>query len=417
MSTTPLTSDFDVAVIGGGAAGLAASGFCARSGLRTVLIEKNRQTGRKLAITGKGRCNVTNDCTREELLENVPVNPKFLYAAVSSFGPADTMRLFESLGVELKVERGRRVFPVSDCARDIVSALNRYSSGAVRVHAAVESVHGAGTGFELRLRGRCFETIRARAVLICTGGVSYPATGSTGDGYRFAAGFGHTVIPPKPSLVPLVSDDPFCAQCMGLSLKNTGVAFYRGEKRLYAEQGEMLFTHFGVSGPVILSSSAHLRSFPVTMRLDLKPALDEKTLDRRVTGDLAGNSNRLLQNSLDRLLPMKLIHPFIMRTGLDPEKRSRDITRAERGVIVALLKRLEIKVTGTRPVSEAIVTSGGVSVRELKPATMESKIVRGLFFAGEVIDVDAYTGGYNLLIAFSTARAAARGVISYINEG
>ena len=327
------------------------------------------------------------------------------------------MRLFESLGVELKVERGRRVFPVSDCARDIVSALNRYSSGAVRVHAAVESVHGAGTGFELRLRGRCFETIRARAVLICTGGVSYPATGSTGDGYRFAAGFGHTVIPPKPSLVPLVSDDPFCAQCMGLSLKNTGVAFYRGEKRLYAEQGEMLFTHFGVSGPVILSSSAHLRSFPVTMRLDLKPALDEKTLDRRVTGDLAGNSNRLLQNSLDRLLPMKLIHPFIMRTGLDPEKRSRDITRAERGVIVALLKRLEIKVTGTRPVSEAIVTSGGVSVRELKPATMESKIVRGLFFAGEVIDVDAYTGGYNLQIAFSTAMAAARGVISYINEG
>ena len=409
MSGTNQTQriEYDVIVVGGGAAGMMAACTAAEQGCRVLLLEKNDKMGKKLAITGKGRCNVTNDCDFETLLANVPTNPKFLFAAFREFTTADTKAFFESRGVPLKTERGNRVFPVSDKASDIVSALVSAckDSGVVTRRAEVRSITKDGEIFVVS----CGEkTYRSSKVIICTGGVSYRACGSTGDGYEFAKSFGHTIIEPKASLVPLTSGDLICEECMGLSLKNVNVTLRDGKKIVYSEQGEMLFTHFGVSGPVILSASAHIRKFPITMSIDLKPALDEKTLDARLLRDFEKNKNKEFKNSLGELLPKKLIDIVVFRSEIDGDKRVNEITKEERRRLLMLLKDLSFTITGTRPVNEAIITSGGVKCSEINPSTMESKLCSGLDFAGEVIDVDAYTGGFNLQIAFSTAVKAAK---------
>lgn len=399
-----------VAVIGGGAAGMMTAATAARLGAAVTLFEREEKRGRKLGITGKGRCNLTNDCTRDEFLENVPRNPRFMFASFAAFGPHDVKEYFEGLGVPLKVERGRRVFPVSDRAGDIVFALAREvdSSGCRTVHARVENVYAdPNGGFTVET---AVGTRRFDRVVIATGGMSYPRTGSTGDGYRFARAMGHTVTPLSPSLVPVESDMPLCAGCMGLTLKNIALTVREDgkPKPVYSGFGEMLFTHFGMSGPLILSASAVMRKPGASYEavIDLKPALDVATLDRRIVSDLEKYRNRDLENSLGGLLPQKLIKPFVDLTGIDPTKKSNSVTRAERAVIVETMKALRIPVKGLRPIEESVVTSGGVSVKELDPKTMESKLVPGLYFAGEIIDVDGYTGGYNLQIAWSTGHAA-----------
>ena len=400
-----------VAVIGGGAAGLFAAIFASYSGGDVTLYEQNPFCGKKLNITGKGRCNLTNLCDLDTFLQNVPANPRFLYKALTEFSPEDTMAFVEGLGVPLKVERGRRVFPVSDKARDITDALVRAAkeSGVRIVRAKVESLqaeNGEITGLTLLKDGRR-ETVRLQKVILATGGASYPLTGSTGDGYSMAQALGHTVTPITPSLVPLVSPDSFCKSCMGLSLKNVGISFHRGDKCLYKEQGEMLFAHFGVTGPVILSASAHLRgSYPLEMRIDMKPALEEKTLSDRLLREFASASNKDLRNCMNSLLPAGMIQPFLDKQKIDGAQKIHSVTKETRNALIRALKCISIPITGTRPIEEAIVTGGGIKVTEVNPRTMESKLVQGLFFAGEVLDVDAYTGGYNLQIAFSTGRLA-----------
>lgn len=409
MNTTRSTNgiEYDIAVVGGGAAGMMAACTASELGVRVLLLEKNDKMGKKLAITGKGRCNVTNDCDFETLLANVPTNSKFLFAAFREFTTADTKEFFESRGVPLKTERGNRVFPQSDKASDIVGALvNACKLAGVTIkRAEVSSIMKDGEAFTISCGEKKF---RSSKVIICTGGVSYRACGSTGDGYEFARSFGHTIIEPKASLVPLTSGDLICEECMGLSLKNVNVTLRDGKKTIYSEQGEMLFTHFGVSGPVILSASAHIRKFPITMSIDLKPALDEKTLDARLLRDFEKNKNKEFKNSLGELLPKKLIDIIVFRSGIDGDKRVNEITKEERRRLLVLLKDLSFTITGTRPVNEAIITSGGIKCSEINPSTMESKLCDGLYFAGEIIDVDAYTGGFNLQIAFSTAVKAAR---------
>lgn len=399
----------NICVIGGGAAGLTASYFAAINGADVVLVEKNGTCGRKLNITGKGRCNLTNCCDISEFLKNVPTNPRFLYKALNTLDPEGTMALFQSFGVPLKTERGRRVFPISDKASDVTDALTaacrgvgvRFVNGKVT---GIDTENGAVTGV-LLADGRRLD---CQAAIVATGGASYPKTGSDGDGYRFAKALGHSVTPILPSLVPLASDDGLCAECMGLSLKNVGVGFYdAGGKLLYYEQGEMIFTHFGISGPVVLSASAHLGECKgIEAVIDLKPALDAETLDRRLLRDFEEAKNKDFANSLSALLPQKLISVIVCRSGIDPHKKVNSVTRAERRRLSELLKGLSISITGKRPIDEAIITSGGVSVKEINPSTMASKLVSGLYFAGEVIDVDAYTGGYNLQIAFSTGALA-----------
>lgn len=404
-----------LAVIGGGAAGLVAAGFAAKLGADVDLYEKNDRCGVKLRITGKGRCNLTNNCTREEFFDNVVSNPKFLYSAYSAFDPQAVMAFFESLGVPLKTERGRRVFPVSDKASDIADALIGFcrENGVRTVRKNVRKIIKNET-FSVVCSDRAEKYDK---VIVCTGGVSYPKTGSTGDGYAFAKAFGHTVIPPAPSLVPLWCEEPLCAECEGLSLKNVTLTVTEGEngKTVYKEQGEMLFTKNGVSGPLVLSASAHMKDTApgkYTLHIDLKPALDEKTLDSRILSDFSDNINKNFSNSLSALLPSKLIAPFIVRTGVDPYKKVNAVTAAERKTVVKTLKDLTLTVKSYAPLSEAVITRGGVSTKEIDPKTMQSKIVPGLYFAGEVIDVDAYTGGYNLQIAFCTAYAAANGIFS-----
>ena len=404
-----------VAVIGGGAAGLTAAGHAAKLGADVDLYEKNDRCGVKLRITGKGRCNLTNNCTREEFFDNVVSNPKFLYSAFSAFDPQAVMAFFESLGVPLKTERGRRVFPVSDKASDIVEALIGFcrDNGVKTVRKNVKKILKDGT-FSVVCSDRAESYDK---VIVCTGGVSYPKTGSTGDGYAFASSFGHTLIPPKPSLVPLYCPDKLCPECEGLSLKNVmlTVTDNASGKTVYKEQGEMLFTGSGVSGPLVLSASAHMKDAApgrYSLHIDLKPALDEKTLDQRILSDFSGNINKNFSNSLSALLPSKLIAPFIERTGVDPYKKVNAVTAAERKTVVRTLKDLSLDVTSYAPLSEAVVTRGGVCTKEIDPKTMQSKLVPGLYFAGEVIDVDAYTGGYNLQIAFCTAYAAANGLFS-----
>lgn len=402
---------YDVLIAGGGAAGLMAAGTAAARGRSVCLLEKNRELGRKVRITGKGRCNVTNNCSVEEVIACAPRGGKFLYGALSAFPPAAVMDFFENLGVPLKTERGRRVFPVSERAADIAEALSRFAlENGVEVlrepAAAVLMGNGAVTG----LRTSSGE-YRAKSVLLACGGASYPGTGSNGDGFRLAEALGHTVTPLAPSLVPLVERGDFCARLMGLSLRNCGVKVTeRGKKKpVYTDFGELLFTHFGLSGPTILSASAHLRPMEpgkYTVHIDLKPALDEQKLDARLLRELEQNKNRIFLNSLDGLLPKKLIPVIVERSGIPGGTRCNSITREQRQGLCGLLKDLTIEIQGFRPLEEAIVTSGGVSLKEIDPRTMESKLIKGLYFAGEMIDCDAYTGGYNLQIAFATGRLA-----------
>lgn len=384
-------------------------------GRNVLLLERNGRLGKKLAITGKGRCNVTNNCSDEEFFGNVPVGGKFLYSAYSGFNCRDCMDFFETNGVPLKIERGNRVFPVSDKAGDIVSALERLceKNGVTVQHKRVSEVF-ANDGVTIGVR--CGNTdYNAASVLIATGGKSYPVTGSDGDGYKFAEALGHTVTPLKPSLVPLVGEEDYCSEMTGLSLKNVAVTVRdtKKDKVIFKEQGEMLFTHFGVSGPLILSASSHIRDMErgrYKILIDMKPALDEAALDKRLLRDFSENPNRIFGNSLSRLLPSKMIPVVVELSGITPEKQVNSVTKTERAGLVRLLKNFPVTVQDFRPISEAIITSGGVKLSEINPKTMESKLVRGLFFAGEILDIDAYTGGFNLQIAFCTAVAAGNSV-------
>lgn len=402
-------SNHTIAVIGGGAAGLMAAGFAAERGARVLLFETNPKVGRKIYITGKGRCNVTNNCDVQQVLANVPVNPRFLYSALGQFSPADVMEFFEAHGVPLKTERGNRVFPVSDKAADIVDALFSYvkKQGVQLIFHSVQRIlteNGAVSGVEANRK-----VYPADRVIVATGGASYPATGSTGDGYRFARECGHTVVPPRPSLVPLVEAGDICRQLMGLSLKNVTLSVFENNKKIYEDFGEMLFTHFGLSGPLVLSASAHMRHFgskAYHVEIDLKPALDEKTLDKRLLGDFEKHKNSDFINALGDLLPRKLIPVIVQCAEIDPRVKVHSITKAQRQSLLRLLKHFPIVISGARPIAEAIVTTGGVSVKEVNPKTMESKKLSGLYFAGEVLDVDAYTGGFNLQIAWATGRLA-----------
>ena len=412
MFTIKRTSDAPlVAVIGGGAAGMMAAISAAEHGADVVLFEKNNRCGKKLRITGKGRCNVTNDCDQREFLNNVPTNPRFLYAALSGFSTEDTKTFFENLGVPLKTERGKRVFPVSDKAQDVVHAMEKHcrDCGVQIIYEKVKKVlfrDGVAVGVEV-----ASQEIQADAVIVCTGGLSYPTTGSDGDGYRIAQSAGHHVTDLQPSLIPLVATGNLCASMQGLSLKNVALRMVdiQTGKVVFEDFGEMLFTHYGLSGPMVLSASAHLKdvtSGRYEAQIDLKPALDEKKLDARLLSDFSKYQNKDFANSLGDLLPQKMIEPFIKLCEIDPRKKVNSITREERERVVTNMKRLSVKIRGVRPISEAIITRGGVDVKEISPKTMESKLVSGLYFAGEVLDLDAYTGGFNLQIAFSTAYAA-----------
>ena len=400
---------YDVVVIGGGPAGMMAAIAAAEYGAQVCLLEPNERLGKKLNITGKGRCNVTNNCSIEELLQNVPCNGRFLYSAFSGYDTADVIAFFEMLGVPMKTERGNRVFPVSDRAFDISGALEKYMKQlgirVVRDRAvSLVVVNGILSGVQGER-----ESYEAGRVIVATGGVSYPLTGSTGDGYKLAKSVGHSIVEPRGSLVPLCSAGDLCQKLQGLSLRNVGLRVYEGKKKIYEDFGEMLFTHFGVSGPLILSASSHMRKFgqaDYRLEIDLKPALDEQMLDKRLLSDFGKHSNSDFVNALDELLPRKLIEPFVELTGIDPHLKVHDITREQRRRVLTFLKALPVEITQPRPVKEAIITSGGVSVKEVNPSTMESKLMAGLYFVGEVLDVDAYTGGFNLQIAWSTGHLA-----------
>lgn len=403
-----MTDARKVLVIGGGAAGMMAALSAARYGAEVILFEKNDRLGKKLRITGKGRCNVTNDCELQEFLQNVPTNPRFLYAALNRFSTADTKQFFEDCGVPLKTERGKRVFPVSDKAQNIVDALaaccrregvNILFEKVIRV--CVEN--GEAIGVETHSG-----ITRGDAVIVATGGMSYKQTGSDGDGYRFAREAGLEVTKLIPSLVPLTSPSRLCARMQGLSLKNVALRICEkaSGRMVYEDFGEMMFTHFGLTGPLILSASAHISDIAPNKYeafIDLKPALDKKTLDTRLLHDFAKYHNRDFANSLSELLPQKMISIVVECSGIPAHKKVNSITKEERGALCELLKGFRVPLDGLRPINEAIVTKGGVAVGQISPKTMEAKTVKGLYFAGEVLDLDAYTGGFNLQIAFSTA--------------
>lgn len=416
MSQKTKEKSYDLLVIGGGAAGMLCAGFAARGGLRTAVIERNSRPARKVMITGKGRCNVTNDCSVEDFIRMVKHNGRFLYSAANAFTPADTMDFFQGLGVPLKVERGNRVFPVSDKAVDIVDALTGFvkNSGA-------EIITGRCISLSIEEDSICGATLEdgtvlhASAAVIATGGMSYPLTGSTGDGYTLAQQAGHEIVKPRPSLIPILTAETFCSAMMGLSLRNVTLSLLDRKKKkpIFQELGEMLFTHFGVSGPLVLSASAHIdpeRFADYTLAIDLKPGLDEAQLDARLLRDFSQNQNKDFGNSLGALLPAKLIPVAVSRSGIPAHTKVNQITKEQRRAFVSLLKRFTLTPVAFRPIEEAVVTSGGVKVSQVKPS-MESKLVKGLFFAGEVLDVDAYTGGFNLQIAFSTGFYAAQGVL------
>ena len=401
-------------VIGAGAAGLTAAAVCAERGGRVLLIEKMERPGRKLRITGKGRCNVTNATfDLQGLLEHIPTNPRFLYSAFSNFMPYDTIALMEDLGVPTKIERGERVFPVSDNATDIVDALVRRAKNA-----GVQFLQGTVERLELTEDGRRVQAVHltdgrrltCHSVAVCTGGCSYPATGSTGDGYKLAQQAGHTLIEPVPSLVSLVSHDADCKKMMGLALKNVTLTLFEDSKAIFDEQGEMLFTHFGISGPLTLSASSHLgdmKKHKYHAEIDLKPALSEEQLYDRITRDFALLANHAAQGALVKLLPSSMQPVMVARWGIDPATKANQITREQKRELVQLMKHWRVSIDARGDLAHAVITSGGVSVREVDPKTMQSKKALGLYFAGEVLDVDAYTGGYNLQIAFCTAQAFA----------
>lgn len=411
-------STTDVVVIGGGAAGAFCAALLGERGTRVILLEPNREIGRKLRITGKGRCNLTNNCDKKTFLENIPVNAKFLHSALQAFSSADTMNWFENRGVPLKTERGKRVFPVSDNANDIANALekelNRFGvavihSRAKRILTDENGVCGVETPEE---------SISCCAVVLATGGKSYPGTGSTGDGFYFARELGHNVTKIQPSLVPLTVPGEICPELMGLSLRNVELTVRENGKKIFTELGELLFTHFGVSGPLVLSASSHMRDVAqreYTLHIDLKPALDEAALDKRIQADFVKYRNSDFINALGDLLPKKLIPVVVRLSGIDPRTKVHSVSKQQRHALLRLLKDFTLPVDGTRPIAEAIVTSGGVDVREVSPKTMESKKIKGLYFVGEILDVDGYTGGFNLQIAWSTAFCAAR-AISENNE-
>ena len=398
-----------VVVVGAGAAGLVAAGKASERA-DVTLIEKNERVGMKIGITGKGRCNLTNNADISDFIGQYPRNGRFLYSALYNFTNRDIINLIERFGVKTTVERGGRVFPESGRATDVAEALRKYalSHGATLTHASVKSLiteNGEVKGVRTN-KGK----IPADKVIVCTGGKSYPRTGSTGDGYAFAEEVGHTIVPPKASLIPLITEEKWVKDVMGLSLRNVRVTAYDGKNRkVFSDFGEMLFTHFGVSGPIILSMSAYLKNIGAEkykISIDLKPALDTEKLTARVMRDFEKYSRKKLINALDDLLPKALIPIVVKQSGVPDSRNISEITRTERAAVVNTLKNLTLTAVGTRPVEEAIVTSGGVSVKEINPSTMESKLVKGLYFAGEVIDVDGYTGGYNLQAAFSTGYLA-----------
>ena len=414
-------SCWDVAVVGGGPAGCMAALAAAGAGASVLLLERNPKLGRKLYITGKGRCNVTNDCPPDEVLRHIPGNGRFLTSAVTRFPPEAVKAFFTSRGVPLKTERGNRVFPASDHASDIIDALLhalRRAGVEIRqervrsVQAGEEGVSGVAT--ELGEH-------RCKAVILATGGISYPLTGSTGDGYAMARALGHTVVDPKPSLVPLTARQDFCARMQGLALRNVAIQVRdSGKKPVYQGQGELLFTHFGLSGPLILSASAHMRRFDreaYYILIDLKPALDAHTLDARLLRELGESPNRSFLHVLETLVPRSMAPVLAELTGVPGETQANAVTRPQRRRLLELLKGLRVDISGPRPVEEAIVTSGGVKTGQVNPTTMASKLVPGLFFAGELLDVDGYTGGFNLQIAWSTGHAAGLGAAAFAREG
>ena len=401
----------DAVVIGGGAAGTLCAALAAGRGLDVVLLEPNRMLGHKLRITGKGRCNVTNDCDAREFISAIPGDGRFLQSAIHKFGTSDTKALFEGLGVALKTERGNRVFPESDRADDIADALTKLArENGVRVLRERATRILTDEAGAVRAVASGGGEIECEAAVICTGGLSYPGTGSTGDGYRMARELGHTIRPCRPSLVPLESPDAWCREMQGFSLRNVELSAYEDEKLIYKALGEMLFTHFGVSGPLVLSASAHMRRFGecrYRLSIDLKPGLDEKKLDARLLRDFEKYSNREFRNSLGDLAGRAMIPVLVELSGIPGDTRTNSVTRQQRAALAQLLKHFPVSLSGPRPIAEAIVTSGGVATTEVNPRTMESKLVPGLYFAGEVLDLDAYTGGYNLQIAWSTAFVAA----------
>ncbi len=402
-----------VVVVGGGAAGMLAAIVAARNGHEVILLEKNEKLGKKLFITGKGRCNLTNACDREEFFGQIVSNPKFLYRAYHAFSNYDTMSFFEELGLRLKTERGMRVFPESDKSSDVIGALQRElnrQAVTVRYHSEVT---------EILVKDHCFQGVRIKkdkvltgdAVIIATGGLSYASTGSTGDGYRFAGSMGHRIIQTYPSLVPIHVRESWVRELMGLSLKNIEVTVTAGDKQVYRDFGELLFTHFGVSGPVILSASSYIIPFlkkqeTLELSIDLKPALSEEQLDARILRDFEEFKNKQFKNSLDHLLPNKLIDVIIRLSAIDSEKKVNSITREERLSLVRLLKNFTLQITELGDYKEAVITRGGIDVKEINPSTMESKLVSNVYFIGEALDIDALTGGFNLQLAWSTAYLA-----------
>ncbi len=404
----------ELVVIGGGAAGMMCAYNAAQRGMSVVLVDPNRQLGRKVRITGKGRCNVTNNCDIKEFMRNIPGDGRFLYSALNRFSPADTIAFFESHGLPLKTERGNRVFPVSDNANDVAGLMARLCerNGVTLIRSTAKKIltEGGAVSAVVTEEG----TIACRAAAVCTGGLSYPLTGSNGAGYRFARELGHTVTETRPSLVPLESEDDCCAQMQGFSLKNVTLSAYEDERLIYKELGEMLFTHFGVSGPLVLSASSHMRNFGrarYRLEIDLKPALDEKKLDARILRDFEKYSNKEFKNALADLAGHTMIPVLVRLSGIPEDTKVNSITREQRMRLLRLFKAFPVSVSGTRPIDEAIVTAGGVSTKEIDPRTMGSKLVQGLYFAGEVLDLDGYTGGFNLQIAWSTGLVAGNSVL------
>lgn len=412
----------DIIVIGGGAAGMMAALAAADRGRSVLLLERNAKVGRKLYITGKGRCNVANDCSVPEVLQHVPRNPKFLMSAVTRFPPEAVKAFFEGLGVPLKTERGNRIFPQSDRAADIIDALFQ-ALRRKRVSLVEDRAVRLLTDEEGRISGVKGErgSYTARAVILATGGASYPLTGSSGDGYEMAAAVGHAIVPPRPSLVPLAAEGEDCRRMQGLSLRNVAVKVKNQKKKVvYTGQGELLFTHFGLSGPLILSASAHMRDFEkdrYQVVIDLKPALDEEKLEQRLLRDFTERANQDFHNVLEGLLPRLMVPVMVERSGIPGDTKANSITKAQRRRLLEELKGFRVGIAGPRPLAEAIITSGGVKVSEVDPHTMASKRLPGLFLAGELLDVDAYTGGFNLQIAWSTGRAAGEGAAQFLEEG